>query len=96
MAEKNNGLLPPSVLADYLRESANIIREQLATGTLRRSPREMREGFQAVLDLALADFNDMPLELATWRRGYEQCMIDIMEAIADEFGVSLPKAPTPE
>lgn len=32
-------------------------------------------------------------DVLTWRDGYEQCMKDIVDAIADEWGVRLPPDP---
>lgn len=32
-------------------------------------------------------------DVLIWREGYEQCMQDIVDAIADEWGVSLPADP---
>ena len=32
-------------------------------------------------------------DVLTWRDGYETCMQDIVDAIADEWGVSLPEDP---
>lgn len=32
-------------------------------------------------------------DVLTWRDGYETCMKDIVDAIADEWGVSLPPDP---
>lgn len=88
--------LEESKVTDHLRHCARVLRETVRTGVFVRSPLPMREGYEAVLELVEADWNDLPEDLAVWRRGYEQCMIDIAEAIADEWGVALPKAPTPE
>lgn len=33
-------------------------------------------------------------DVLIWREGYEQCMQDIVDAIADEWGVALPVDPT--
>lgn len=32
-------------------------------------------------------------DVLIWREGYEQCMKDIVDAIADEWGVALPADP---
>lgn len=32
-------------------------------------------------------------DVLIWREGYEQCMKDIVDAIADEWGVALPEDP---
>lgn len=51
---------------------------------------EMREGLRGVLELVSepldAPFHNAVLANA-WEQGYEQCMIDIIEALADEWGV---------
>jgi hypothetical protein len=55
---------------------------------------DMREGFAAALELI-----DQPWDFSgnkdvlIWREGYEQCMKDIVDAIADEWGVALPPDP---
>lgn len=55
---------------------------------------DLPEGFAAVFELI-----DQPWdftgdkEVLIWREGYEQCMKDIVDAIADEWGVSLPADP---
>jgi hypothetical protein len=56
---------------------------------------EMREGLRAVLDLATAEEErwDPPGDTARdrelWRSGYEQCMADIVEALADVWQVEV-------
>ena len=55
----------------------------------------LTEGFAAVFELI-----DQPWDFSgdkdvlTWRDGYETCMKDIVDAIADEWGVQLPDDPT--
>ena len=54
---------------------------------------DLREGARSVLEL-LSDRELLDPPGATpgrreaWVRGYEQCMVDIVEALADEWGVT--------
>jgi hypothetical protein len=59
-----------------------------------RSLDDYTEGIAGALELIDQpwDFSGDPAVL-TWREGYEQCMTDIVEAIADEWGVALPVDP---
>ena len=52
------------------------------------------EGIAAALELIDQswEFSGDPVVL-TWREGYEQCMTDIVDALADEWGVTLPADP---
>jgi hypothetical protein len=82
----------PTAVTEHLRECAKELNVQLrGTNTRRRS-----EAFRAVFELLGHDWADLPEDMLLWRRGYEQCMIDVIESIADEWGVSLPKSPVPE
>lgn len=56
--------------------------------------RTLAEGLGAAFELI-----DQPWDFTgdktvlVWREGYEQCMKDIVDAIADEWGVALPADP---
>lgn len=64
---------------------------------------DLREGLRSVLEL-LADkdtYSDPPEELdrnegSLWQWGYEQAMHDVLEALADEWGVTLNEEETRE
>jgi hypothetical protein len=59
-----------------------------------RSLDDYTEGIAATLELIDQpwDFSG-DVDVLTWRSGYEQCMTDIVEAMADEWGVPLPVDP---
>lgn len=84
-----------SKVSDHLRQCTEILKEEMGEGILRRMPGPTRKAFEAIFELVEADWNDMPEDMMRWRQGYEQCMIDIIDAVADEWLVSLPKAPIP-
>lgn len=85
-----------TVVVSYLGECAEALKATLRQPPFSRSPLPMREAFEAVFELLELPWNDLPEDLTVWRRGYEQCMIDVISAIADEWGVALPPSPTPE
>ena len=87
---------PPNGVIDYLNECASVLSDALQRPPFRRTPAVMRDGYEAVIELLCQPWNDIPEDLVNWRRGYEQCMLDIMHAIADEWGLPLPPSPIPE
>lgn len=66
-----------------------------------RHPRENRltikalnTGYEAAFELIDQEWDFTgDREDLIWREGYEQCMTDIVEAIAEEWGVTLPEDP---
>jgi len=51
----------------------------------------LKGGYEATLELIDQPWEDLPGDMELWRDGYEQCMRDIVDAIADEWGVTLPE-----
>lgn len=56
---------------------------------------DLPEGFAAIFELIDQpwDFSGAK-DVLIWREGYEQCMKDIVDALADEWGVTLPADPS--
>lgn len=53
---------------------------------------EMERSLEAVLQLLVVGWEvDADGEDAIWREGYEQCLLDVVEAMASEWGVELPE-----
>lgn len=80
----------PTEISDRLMDSIGILRDHLIQDRS-VSTKESRLGYEAAFDLMETDWSDMSSEMAMYREGYEQCLLDIVDAIADEWGVSLPE-----
>jgi uncharacterized metal-binding protein YceD (DUF177 family) len=91
-AEKVLQHYAPTAVTTHLQGCAKELNVQLRGTNARRRV----EALRAVFKLSEAEWADLPEDMLLWRRGYEQCMIDVIEAIADEWGVALPVAPVPE
>lgn len=76
----------------HLNECVKIL--AVALHAKDRTLDDYTEGIAAALELIDQpwDFSGDPAVL-TWREGYEQCMTDIVDALADEWGVALPVDP---
>jgi hypothetical protein len=82
----------------HLKECVQLLLKHMHTVTDRITPdmylESHTEAFVAAFELI-----DQPWEFTgakdvlIWREGYEQCMKDIVDAIADEWGVALPADP---
>jgi hypothetical protein len=76
----------------HLKECVRLLVNALHDPDLDR--KDLAEGHAAAFELI-----DQPWEFSgakdvlIWREGYEQCMKDIVDAIADEWGVVLPPDP---
>lgn len=76
----------------HLKECVQLLVSALHDPDLDR--KDLAEAFAASFELI-----DQPWEFTgakdvlIWREGYEQCMKDIVDAIADEWGVLLPPDP---
>jgi hypothetical protein len=81
----------------HLKECVKALAHRMHEKPNRLSRDDLDEAVFAALELI-----DQPWDFAgerdvlIWREGYEQCMQDIVDAIADEWGVSLPADPTRE
>lgn len=80
----------------HLKECVHLLLARLHSPVkeLRPSCNEKMEALAASFELI-----DQPWDFTgdkdvlIWREGYEQCMKDIVDAIADEWGVALPEDP---
>lgn len=52
---------------------------------------EFADAFEAIFELIDQPWEDLAEDMKLWHQGYEQCMLDICDAIADEWGVDLPE-----
>lgn len=74
---------------EQLRQAIKILNDERNRGYGSVGPEMLSDSIEAVLELAEQDWTDygqkkMP---ASWREGYEQCLTDIVDAVADEWGV---------
>lgn len=83
----------------HLKECVQLLLDHMWRGggdmTMRPSCTEKAEALGAAFELIDQpwDFSG-DREVLVWREGYEQCMKDIVDAIADEWGVALPPDPS--
>jgi hypothetical protein len=81
----------------HLKACVKVLAETMHAKPTQLSRDDLDEAVFAALELI-----DQPWDFTgdkavlIWREGYEQCMQDIVDAIADEWGVSLPADPTRE
>lgn len=62
--------------------------------SMRPTKRELAEATHDVLDLIDLPWDKcLDRDVLTWREGYETCMKDIVDAMADRWGVDLPEDP---
>jgi hypothetical protein len=76
-------------VTEYVHACVKMLNEH-NTGQRNVSTVEAREGYEAVFELV-----DMPWtgdEDPEWREGYETAVLDVVEAIAQAWGVELPAA----
>lgn len=80
---------------EHLKECVRLLTHALHDREDGPSCTEKREALVAAFELIEQpwDFSG-DKEVLTWRDGYETCMKDIVDAIADEWGVELPDDPT--
>lgn len=79
----------------HLKECVQLLLSHLySTSFGPPSDQEKDEAFVATFELIDQpwDFTGAK-DVLIWREGYEQCMQDIVDAIADEWGVLLPPDP---
>jgi hypothetical protein len=80
----------------HLKECVQLLLARLYSpvGDLRPSCNEKQEAIAAAFELIDQpwDFTGAK-DVLIWREGYEQCMKDIVDAIADEWDVFLPADP---
>lgn len=77
----------------HAKKCAKILNEALQTTapSTKAVPQPMRTGYEAVFELLAQPWVDLDEELADWREGYETCIVDVLDAIADEWGIALPR-----
>lgn len=80
-------------VTEHLVQCVKALRD-VSLPALSRS--RVRSGYEAVLELLEQPWEDIPEDLIEWRRGYEQCLLDVCNAVADEWGIPLPASPIPE
>jgi hypothetical protein len=54
-------------------------------------PQPMRTGYEAVFELVDLPWDEHTEEDGLFREGYETCLLDIVNAIANEWGVAIPE-----
>jgi len=52
---------------------------------------ELERGYEATFELIDLPWDDHTEDDGLFREGYETCLLDIVNAIADEWGVTLPE-----
>lgn len=68
------------------------VKELNAAAKRGRTTEELELGYEAVFELLVEDWEPTgDKEELTWREGYEQCLQDVCDAIAQEWGVQLPE-----
>jgi hypothetical protein len=54
-------------------------------------PQPMRDGYEAVLALSVLPWDDHTEQDGLFREGYETALLDVVDAVAQAWGVELPK-----
>lgn len=74
---------------DQVHRAVRILNTHMQKGYHSVGPEQLVDGLAATFELIEQPW-DVPDSL--WRQGYEQCMIDFVDALADEWGVSVWEA----
>lgn len=77
----------------HVNACVKLLNEALQV-TRHPDPNPMARGYEAIFELI-----DMPwdgTEDPDWREGYETCLLDVIEHIAQEWNVDLPKLKVPK
>lgn len=72
-----------------IKEAVKVLNAHLQAREV--STKEYFCGSEAIFELLDQDW-DAPVtteQEAVWRQGYEQCMVDIVDALSDEWGVTV-------
>lgn len=77
----------------HLKECVQLLLQKLH-GVNPPGSMDIEESLVATFELIEQPWDfDGRRDALIWREGYEQCMKDIVDAIADEWGVTLPPDP---
>jgi hypothetical protein len=81
-----------TAVTGHVHQCVKILNQALQTTTpsTPTHPQPMREGYEAVFELI-----DLPWDEGTetdpeWREGYETCLLDVVDHIAQAWGIDLP------
>ena len=78
----------------HLKECVQLLLAHLHGTTFSPTEQERDEALVAAFELIDQPWDSTDdKDVLLWREGYEQCMKDIVDAIADEWGVLLPPDP---
>ena len=66
------------------RSAVKVLNEHLQQRNC--STRDYRLGYEALFELIDQDWTEVEIDPA-YKDGYEHCMIDLVDAIADEWGI---------
>lgn len=66
---------------------------QVTTPSTRTLPQPMRNGYEAIFELVDVPWDEHTEDDGLFREGYETCLLDVVDAIAQAWGVPLPQVP---
>ena len=64
---------------------------QTTTPSTPTHPQPMRDGYESVFELIDLPWDEHTEEDGMFREGYETCLLDVVDAISQAWGVKLPK-----
>ncbi len=76
-------------MSEHVKRCVKALKEAL-DGKKWSDTLELMDGYEAIFELMPQDWIETPEGTEDWVEGYEQCLLDIVDAIADEWGVTLP------
>lgn len=79
-----------SAISEHVTKCVKILNEALQKSARTFGKNPMASGYEAIFELAPQEWVDKTEGIEDWVEGYEQCLFDIVDAIADEWGVALP------
>lgn len=78
----------------HVRQCVKLVNEYLQARSrhlVQEGLQEDEDAFEAVFELIDADWDELSEGEEMFREGYETMMLDVVEAIAKEWGVELPQ-----
>lgn len=78
----------------HVRQCVKLLNEHLQTRSrhlVQEGLQEDSNGFESVFELMELPWDEGTEEDVDFREGYETCLLDIANAIANEWGITLPE-----
>lgn len=83
-------MIEETPVTKHVHECVRILNEH-NTGQRLVDTTQAREGYEAVFELIDNPWDEGSEEDQDFREGYEMCLLDVVDAIANVWGVKLPE-----